>query len=92
MEFIKNDVQFRIEGNIIHVIQNDAERPAWSVALDRSYIQFGKILNMRDNYNHHIHDVESNAILLEYFNFITEQGGIIVDLASGPSGYFSPVF
>ena len=92
MDFIKDDVQFRVEDSIIHLILNDDERPMWSVVLERSYTQFGEILNMQNNYRKHIHDAENNKELLEFFDFITEQSGIIIDLASGPSGYFSPVF
>lgn len=81
---------YTIENNIIHFIHNETDRPAWSKALERSYSEFGEVLDMSKNYDAQQQAAQSNKALQEYFGFITEKGGIILDLASGPSGYFAP--
>lgn len=48
--------------------------------------------DMPKRYTAACEEASKSSVLKKYFSFITEKGGIIVDLASGPSGYFAPAF
>lgn len=68
----------------------DSDRPLWSMALERSYSEFGGSLDMRRNFQKRREEANGCNILRKFFDFVTEPGGVMIDLASGPSGYFAP--
>ncbi len=82
--------QYKKDGNILHFILDDTCRPMWSKQLERSYLEFNETLDMVKNYEKQRINARQNKSLQSYFDFITEHSGVIVDLASGPSGYFAP--
>lgn len=88
---LQDDISFRAEGNIIHFILKDGERPWWSVMLDKSYIQQSQVLNMQKNYELQKSIMTADPARKRFVEFVSRQPGVKVDLASGPSGYFSAV-
>ncbi len=60
------------------------------MALERSYSDFGDALDMRRNFEKQREEAHGCSVLQKFFDFVTEPGGVIIDLASGPSGYFAP--
>ena len=89
---IKDGTSFTKEKNVFHFFTDEAERPKWSTALDNYYTKNSRHLQMKRMYKIHCENVKSDSQMAKYFQYITERGGITVDLASGPSGYFAPVF
>lgn len=89
---IKEGIPFTKEKNVFHFITDDAERPNWSKALDNYFAKNPRHLQMKRMYKFHCENVKSDSQMANYFRYITERGGVTVDLASGPSGYFAPVF
>lgn len=89
---IKSDINYTNEKNVYHFIGNDAERPQWSINLNNYYKNNPNQLQMKRQYKIHLNNLGVDAQKEKYFQYITELGGVTVDLASGPSGYFSPAF
>ncbi len=89
---IKDGIYFTRENNTYHFISDENDRPWWSKALDNSYDNSSNDLFMESQYEIHNIHVNDDIQMIDFFQYITSSGGIIVDLASGPSGYFSPVF
>lgn len=88
---IKDGIPFSIENNIVHFILNDDERPWWSKQLEGFYKQSNKKLNMSRNYTSQKQIMTSDPAKNRFVGFISNKRGVKVDLASGPSGYFSAV-
>lgn len=86
---IKDKTPFSAEGNIIHFIRNDSDRPWWSKQLEGYFTQSGVKLEMNSNYKLQKHIMTSNQGRKRFVDFVCDKRGIKVDLASGPSGYFS---
>ncbi|MDD2262632.1 MAG: methyltransferase domain-containing protein [Clostridia bacterium] len=87
---IKNNITYNKNGNTYSFIQNEEERPLWSQKLNNYLISSNTDLKMTEKYKQN--KLKINEITYKrFFDFITENKGIGVDLASGPSGYFSPV-
>lgn len=89
--FLRPDIPFLCDGNIVHFILNDSDRPWWSKQLEGYYSQSSKKLNMTRNYRSQKHIMTSDPIKNRFVEFLLSKQGIKVDLASGPSGYFSAV-
>lgn len=89
---IKDNIFFTKDKNIFYFIKNDDERPGWSKAVDDYYSNNPQDLMMNEKYNFHCEKIIGDLQTSSFFQYIAEPGGIIVDLASGPSGYFGPVF
>ena len=89
---IKSDINYTNEKNVYHFISTEVERPQWSISLDNYYISNPNQLQIKRQYKVHLNNIGTDARKKKYFQYITELGGVTVDLASGPSGYFSPVF
>lgn len=89
---IKEGIYFTRENNVYHFFSDENERPWWSKALDASYANSTSDILMESQYKYHNIHVNDDNQMTEFFQYITASGRIIVDLASGPSGYFSPVF
>lgn len=89
---IKDEMTYTREKNILHFIKTEDERPRWSKALDDWFANNPKALHMKRKYSFHCKKINDDILMTNYFQYITETGGFIVDLASGPSGYFAPVF
>ena len=89
---IKDNTFFIGKENVVHFIKNDNERPKWSRVVDNYYINNPQDLKMDEKYEFHCERILDDIQMSSFFQYITEPGGIIVDLASGPSGYFGPVF
>lgn len=68
----------------------EGEQPEWSRRLDEYWRSMAQKPDMTQRYARACADAEKSPELKQYFSFITEKGGLIVDLASGPSGYFAP--
>lgn len=91
VQFLFQDgVKYKKDGNIIHFILDDANRPEWSKALERFFQESGRALRMGQNYKSRLAEYKKSEPLQQLFAFITVPGGVIIDLASGPSGYFAP--
>ena len=70
----------------------EGEQPEWSRLLDEYWLSQAQKPDMPKRYTAACEEASKSSVLKKYFSFITEKGGIIVDLASGPSGYFAPAF
>lgn len=86
---IQENIPFSTDGNIVHFILNDEDRPWWSKQLDLSYLKTGEKLDMSENYLLQKNTMTSDPVKDRFVEFISNKSGIKVDLASGPSGYFS---
>lgn len=89
---IKSQINYTNEKNVYHFIGNNDERPQWSIILDNYHKTNPNQLQLKRQYKFHLNNINNDAQKKKYFQYITELGGVTVDLASGPSGYFSPVF
>lgn len=80
--------EYKIKNNIISFIQED-ERPYWSIQIDEFYkdrkYPMGHMYNTAKLKN--INDL----VMQKYYNAVSSTDGIIIDLASGVSGYFGPI-
>lgn len=86
---IRNGVLYREEGNIIHFILEDSARPEWSKALNHSLVTNKVDLKMSQRYIDQKRIMTGDEKRKRFVDFISAAGGVKVDLASGPSGYFS---
>lgn len=90
-EVIENDCFFMQHENICHFITDENERPFWSLALQKHLTEDKIDLKMSERYRNQKDIVSKDAKRMKFFDYISETEGIKVDLASGPSGYFSPI-
>ncbi len=88
---INDTAPFYTQGNIVHFIKNESERPFWSKQLESFFVQSNKKLNMKRNYKTQKRIMTSSPALKRFTDYIASARGVKVDLASGPSGYFSAV-
>lgn len=87
---IKDDAVYVREGNVFRFISDGISRPEGSKALD-AYLTGSRInLMMKRKYAGQRRRMNSNDALRHFAEFVSASGGIKVDLASGPSGYFAP--
>lgn len=89
---IKRDINCTIKKNVYSFIDNDDERPQWSKNLNNYLVNNPKTLQFKRNYTFYRNNVKTDSKKSKLFQYLAEPGGIIIDLASGPSGYFSPIF
>lgn len=79
--------EYKNIGNIYSFITG--ERPIWSKQLDQFYgnskYSIGKM------YNFSKIKFKENIVMQQLYKDVLETSGIIIDLASGPSGYFGPI-
>ena len=89
-DLIRDDMDFVREGNICRFLAEEASRPGWSKALD-DYLTGNHInLMMKRRYAGEKRRMNSNEALRHFTEYVRASGGVKVDLASGPSGYFAP--
>lgn len=87
---IKENISYTVEGSTVHFILNDESRPQWSKALD-SYLAGNHIdLQMKQRYAEQREIMTKDEKHRRFVDFVSAVRGVKVDLASGPSGYFSP--
>lgn len=86
---IQENIPFSTDRNVVHFILNDEDRPWWSKQLELSYLHTGEKLDMSKNYPLQKINMTSDPVKNHFIEFISKKSGIKVDLASGPSGYFS---
>lgn len=89
---IKQDINYTFKNNVYCFIDNDDDRPQWSKNLNTYLVNNPKTLQLKRNYTFYRNNVKNDLKKSKLFQYLSESGGIIVDLASGPSGYFSPIF
>lgn len=90
LSLIKENISYTEEGNIFHFILDDENRPQWSKALD-SYLVGNHIdLQMKQRYAEQREIMTKDVKRKRFVDFVSAVKGVKVDLASGPSGYFSP--
>ena len=90
-ELIRSDTCYRKDGRIFHFILNEEERPAWSKALEDYLVSNRVNLQMKRKYSCQRRMMTSNEKKKRFVDAVSSSGRAIVDLASGPSGYFAPV-
>lgn len=78
------------EGQICRFIPDEAARPHWSKLLHDHLISQGG-LQMERRYAAHRKVRANDPLWREFYETVSGCRGVIVDLASGPSGYFAPV-
>ncbi len=88
---LKDDVPYYEEGNILHFIVDENDRPEWSKALEHSLATEKTDLKMSQRYEEFRRIMAGDGKRKRFVDFISAADGVKVDLASGPSGYFSPV-
>lgn len=89
---IKENISYTKDGNIYHFILNDESRPRWSKALD-SFLAGNHIdLHMDRRYIEQREIMTKDEKRKRFVDFVSAAKGVKVDLASGPSGFFSPFF
>ncbi|MCI8784235.1 methyltransferase domain-containing protein [Lachnospiraceae bacterium 48-21] len=90
-QLIKSDVKYSEDGNIIHFIFGDEDRPYWSKCLTEHLVTNKIDLNMSKRYEDQKDIMTKDEKHRRFIEFISAAEGVKVDLASGPSGYFSPI-
>ncbi len=86
---IADGVEYKQEKNVVHFILSDEERPDWSKALDEFLLSSKTDLEMKTRYKNQAKRTENNEQRKRFGDFVSSVRGVKVDLASGPSGYFS---
>lgn len=90
LTLIKENILYTEEGNVFRFILDDESRPQWSKALD-GYLASNHIdLQMKKRYAEQRKIMTEDAGRKRFVDFVSAVKGVKVDLASGPSGYFSP--
>ncbi|MCE5235076.1 MAG: methyltransferase domain-containing protein [Clostridiaceae bacterium] len=85
--------KYAVSGNVVHFIAENGERPFWARQLDDWIREQGIELDMGERYASSPAKCLGGAEQAErFFGFIAGSGDSIVDLASGPSGYFGGLF
>ena len=87
---IKEHISYKEEGNIVHFIFGDQDRPQWSKALNDSLVGNHVDLQMKQRYKDQKRIMTGDEVRRRFVEFVSRVRGVKVDLASGPSGYFSP--
>lgn len=87
---IKDDIVYNIDGNVVHFITDEDSRPNWSKILNQHLILNNTNLQMKQRYNSQRTIMNKDDAHKRFVKFVSEVRGVKVDLASGPSGYFSP--
>lgn len=90
-QIIKKDIQYSKEGNIVHFISGEEARPYWSKCLSEHLVTNKIDLNMSKRYEDQKSLMTKDENHRRFIEFISAAAGVKVDLASGPSGYFSPL-
>lgn len=89
---IRDGIYYVRDNNLFHFIDNDEERPEWSKLLNKYFANNPDKMQMKQRYDLNCKKIDDDNLMQDFFRYITEEQGVIVDLASGPSGYFAPVF
>lgn len=89
-KIIKDDIIYNIDGNVVHFITDKDSHPNWSKALNQHLILNNTNLQMKQRYNSQRIIMNKDDAHKQFVKFVSEVRGVKVDLASGPSGYFSP--
>ena len=89
-KIIKDDIVYNIDGNVVHFIIDEDSRPNWSKILNQHLILNNTNLQMKQRYNSQRTIMNKDGAHKQFVKFVSEVRGVKVDLASGPSGYFSP--
>ena len=89
-KIIKDDIVYNIDGNVVHFIIDEDSRPNWSKILNQHLILNNTNLQMKQRYNSQRTIMNKDDAHKQFVKFVSEVRGVKVDLASGPSGYFSP--
>jgi len=79
--------KYKKTGNVYSFITG--ERPEWSKRLDQFFSD--SKYPMGRMYNFAKIRFKDSRVMQELYKIVLETNGIIIDLASGPSGYFGPV-
>lgn len=87
---IQETQEYTVKNNIYSFVQNDSERPEWSKRLNNYFINSNTDLKMKIMYQQNKQRNDSPSFK-RFFEYISKNNGIMIDLASGPSGYFSPL-
>lgn len=90
-EMIKEEIPYKQDGNIIHFITDDDERPYWSKALNGYFVDNQIELQMSLQYEKQRTYMTQDKEHRRFVDTVASNHGVIVDLASGPSGYFAPI-
>lgn len=72
----------------ICLFSDESERPFWSMHMQTEFERHGIVLDMNKNYDSFEKYYLKRQLAIEFFDKISSSGKIIIDLASGPSGYF----
>lgn len=89
-KIIKDDIVYNIDGNVVHFIIDEDSRPNWYKILNQHLILNNTNLQMKQRYNSQRTIMNKDDAHKQFVKFVSEVRGVKVDLASGPSGYFSP--
>lgn len=91
--FICNSCSHEIKFNnsYICLFDNEDERPFWSIHMQTMFRKHGIVLEMDSKYNAFDKYYSKKEVVLDFFDRILDNGKIIIDLASGPSGYFGTI-
>lgn len=89
-KIIKDNIVYNAEGNVVHFILDEESRPNWSKILNQHLALNNTDLHMKQRYNSQRTIMNKDDAHKRFVKFVSEVRGIKVDLASGPSGYFSP--
>ena len=70
---IKKDVPFCANGNVVHFILNDTDRPWWSTQLEGFFNQNNNSLAMLRNYKSQRHIMTSNPVKKRFVDLVSEK-------------------
>lgn len=91
LSLLKENITYKKDGNIVHFILDDESRPGWSKALEGHLSGDNIDLQMELKYEQQREIMTGDAKRKRFVDFVSAVKGVKADLASGPSGYFSPI-
>lgn len=80
--------QYSYSDTYVNFFADEQKRPYWSMHMQSEFEKHGIVLNMAFKYDAFVKYYSTKSTAVEFFDRILGSGDIIVDLASGPSGYF----
>lgn len=80
---------YPLANTYVNFFDDESKRPYWSMHMQNEFINHGIRLNMSTRYDSNKVFYKDNIVAQIFFENIINSGQVIIDLASGPSGYFS---
>lgn len=82
---------YTVTDGYVNFFKDESKRPFWSIHMQTEFENHGIHLDMPANYNAFETFYKNNTTAINFFQTVISSGRVIIDLASGPSGYVSTI-